>query len=36
MAVWNAEDIHTPNEKLSISSAERTWDYLLDVLKALK
>ena len=30
------KDIHTPNEKLSISSAERTWDYLLDVLKALK
>ena len=30
------KDIHTPNEKLSISSAERTWEYLLDVLKALK
>ena len=30
------KDIHTPNEKLSISSAERNWEYLLDVLKALK
>ena len=30
------KDVHTPNEKLSISSARRTWEYLLDVLKALK
>jgi dipeptidase D len=29
-------DIHTPNEKLSISSAKRMWDYLLKVLEALK
>lgn len=29
-------DIHTPNEKLSISSAKRTWEYLLKVLEALK
>ena len=29
-------DIHTPDEKLSISSAQRTWDYLLKVLAALK
>ena len=28
--------IHTPDEKLSISSAKRTWDYLLKVLSALK
>jgi dipeptidase D len=29
-------DIHTFNEKLSISSAQRTWDFLLRVLSALK
>ena len=28
-------DIHTPQEKLSISSAARMWDYLLAVLKVL-
>ncbi len=28
-------DIHTPREALSISSTERTWKYLLEVLKAL-
>lgn len=27
--------VHTPDEKLSISSAQRTWDYLLKVLKNL-
>lgn len=29
-------DIHTPNEHLSISSMQRTWIYLLEVLKELK
>ncbi len=29
-------DIHTTDERLSISSASRTWDYLLKVLEALK
>ncbi len=29
------QDIHTPREALSISSTERTWKYLLAVLKAL-
>lgn len=28
-------DIHTPREAMSISSVERTWRYLLEVLKAL-
>ena len=28
-------DIHTPRESLSVSSVERTWKYLLEVLKAL-
>lgn len=28
-------DIHTPCEKLSVSSTERTWDYLLKVLEKL-
>ena len=28
-------DIHTPCEKLSISSTERTWNYLLNVLEKL-
>lgn len=28
-------DIHTPYEKLSISSTERTWNYLLEVLKRI-
>ena len=28
-------DIHTPNEKMSISSVARTWDYLCNVLAAL-
>ena len=32
----NISDIHTPKEKLSISSAKRMWDYLLKVLEALK
>ncbi len=28
-------DIHTPQERLSISSAKRVWEYLLEVLKNL-
>lgn len=32
----NMYDVHTPNEHLSISSTERTWDYLLSVLKEIK
>ena len=28
-------DIHTPQERLDIASAKRTWDYLLEVLKRL-
>ena len=29
------KEIHTPRESMSVSSVERTWRYLLDVLKAL-
>lgn len=29
-------DVHTPDERLSISSTARTWEYLIEVLKALK
>ncbi|MBR5740076.1 MAG: aminoacyl-histidine dipeptidase [Firmicutes bacterium] len=29
-------DVHSPNEKLSIPSTQRTWNYLLKVLEALK
>ena len=29
-------DIHTPDEHLSISSVERTWEYLLEILKGIK
>lgn len=32
----NIENIHSVNEKLSISSVSRTWDYLLAVLKEIK
>lgn len=32
----NMFDVHTPDEHLSISSTERTWDYLLSVLKEIK
>lgn len=28
-------DIHTPKERLSIESVERTWNYILEVLKGL-
>lgn len=30
------QDIHTPEERLSISSTARTWDYLLKVLASMK
>lgn len=29
-------DVHTPNEHMSISSVERTWNYLLEILKEIK
>lgn len=32
----NLYDVHTPNEHLSISSTQRTWEYILAVLKELK
>lgn len=32
----NMKDIHTTQEKLSISSVKRTWDYILEVLKNIK
>lgn len=28
-------DVHTPNEHLSIESVERTWDFMVELLKAL-
>ena len=30
------QNIHTPKEKLSISSTKRTWEYLLAILKNCK
>lgn len=30
------KDAHTPNEHISISSTERVWHYLLEILKGLK
>lgn len=32
----NMKDIHTPNERLSISSTKNTWELLLAVLKEIK
>lgn len=32
----NMYDVHTPDEKLSISSTQRTWEFLLEVLKSIK
>jgi len=32
----NMYDVHTPNEHISISSIERIWEYLLEVLKKIK
>jgi dipeptidase D len=29
-------DVHTPNEHLSIPSAEKLWDFLLEVLNEMK
>jgi dipeptidase D len=29
-------DVHTPNEHLSISSTEKTWKYLVQILKGIK
>lgn len=30
------ENIHTPKERLNIESVQRTWDFILDILKELK
>lgn len=30
------QDIHTPTERISISSVKRTWEYIIEVLKHLK
>ncbi|WP_163191684.1 aminoacyl-histidine dipeptidase [Clostridium thermarum] len=32
----NLYDVHTPDERMSISSVQRSWEYLLNVLKNLK
>ncbi|MCT8976709.1 aminoacyl-histidine dipeptidase [Clostridium sp. CX1] len=32
----NLYDVHTPDEHMSISSVQRMWDYLLEVLKNVK
>jgi dipeptidase D len=32
----NMYDCHTPNEHLSISSTQRTWSYLIEILKSIK
>jgi len=32
----NMYDVHTPDEKLSISSTQRTWEFLLEVLRSIK
>lgn len=32
----NIDNVHTPDEKLGISSTKRTWDYLCEVLKEFK
>ncbi|WGS65491.1 aminoacyl-histidine dipeptidase [Marinitoga aeolica] len=32
----NLYDVHTPQEKMSISSVRRTWEFLLEVLKEMK
>lgn len=31
----NIYDVHTPNERLSVSSTQRTWEFLLKVLKSI-
>jgi dipeptidase D len=32
----NLYDVHTPNEHMSISSVQRSWEYLIEVLKNIK
>lgn len=32
----NIYDIHTPKERLEVSSVQRTWEYVLEILKRLK
>jgi dipeptidase D len=32
----NMYDCHTPNEHLSISSTQRTWNYIIELLKSIK
>ncbi|GAB6190055.1 aminoacyl-histidine dipeptidase [Marinitoga arctica] len=32
----NLYDVHTPQEKMSISSVKRTWEFLIEVLKQMK
>ena len=32
----NIYDVHTPNEKISISSTENTWNYFCEILKRIK
>ena len=32
----NLYDVHTPDEHMSISSVQRSWEYLLNVLKTIK
>lgn len=32
----DVKDIHTPKETMDVSSVKRTWEYLLEVLKAIK
>ena len=32
----NLYDVHTPNEHMSISSVQRMWEYLLEVLKNIR
>ena len=29
-------DVHTPSERLSVSSTQRVWDFLKELLKRLK
>lgn len=32
----NIFDVHSPDERISISSVQRTWDYLKEILKSIK
>ena len=32
----NMYDVHTPNEHVSISSVKNVWDFLVEILKAIK